>query len=69
MRAAVIGSGGIGSDLLIDIVFDATSAAARHRDAAALAPFGRRIVGLTPTATPALPVAAILPTASLAPTE
>ncbi|MEV4940484.1 hypothetical protein [Streptomyces zaomyceticus] len=69
MRAVVIGSGGIGTDLLIEIVFDATSAAARHRDAAALAPFGKRIAGLTPTAAPALPGAATLPTALLAPTE
>ncbi|MGW6391107.1 acetaldehyde dehydrogenase (acetylating) [Streptomyces sp. NPDC055103] len=101
MRAAVIGSGNIGTDLLvkivrgsghvtaaamigidpesdglararrlgvrtsadgvagllalddfddIDIVFDATSAAAHHRNAAALAPYGKRIVDLTPAA-------------------
>ncbi|MFB7591355.1 acetaldehyde dehydrogenase (acetylating) [Streptomyces sp. NPDC056169] len=101
MRAAVIGSGNIGTDLLIkivrgsgnvtaaamigidpdseglararrlgvrtssdgvagllalddfddiDIVFDATSAAAHHRNAAALAPHGKRIVDLTPAA-------------------
>ncbi|WP_435972597.1 acetaldehyde dehydrogenase (acetylating) [Streptomyces sp. Qhu_M48] len=101
MRAAVIGSGNIGTDLLIkivrgsgrvtaaamigidpeseglararrlgvrtsadgvagllalddfdsvDIVFDATSARAHHRNAAALAPHGKRIVDLTPAA-------------------
>ncbi|MFD4261583.1 acetaldehyde dehydrogenase (acetylating) [Streptomyces sp. NPDC058534] len=34
----------------IDIVFDATSAAAHHRNAAALAPYGKTIVDLTPAA-------------------
>ncbi|MEV7376418.1 acetaldehyde dehydrogenase (acetylating) [Streptomyces sp. NPDC090301] len=34
----------------IDLVFDATSAAAHHRNAAALAPYGKKIVDLTPAA-------------------
>ncbi|MFE7513123.1 acetaldehyde dehydrogenase (acetylating) [Streptomyces sp. NPDC057540] len=34
----------------IGIVFDATSAAAHHRNAAALAPYGKRIIDLTPAA-------------------
>ncbi|MFD3508734.1 acetaldehyde dehydrogenase (acetylating) [Nocardia sp. NPDC058666] len=34
----------------IDIVFDATSAGAHHHNAAALAPFGKTIVDLTPAA-------------------
>ncbi|MEU7072393.1 acetaldehyde dehydrogenase (acetylating) [Streptomyces narbonensis] len=34
----------------IDLVFDATSAAAHHRNAAALAPYGKQIVDLTPAA-------------------
>ncbi|MCX4486574.1 acetaldehyde dehydrogenase (acetylating) [Streptomyces anulatus] len=34
----------------IDLVFDATSAAAHHHNAAALAPYGKTIVDLTPAA-------------------
>lgn len=34
----------------IDVIFDATSAAAHHRNAAALAPYGKTIVDLTPAA-------------------
>ncbi|MFJ9434448.1 acetaldehyde dehydrogenase (acetylating) [Streptomyces sp. NPDC101490] len=34
----------------IDVVFDATSAAAHHRNAAALAPYGKTLVDLTPAA-------------------
>ncbi|MFF0741667.1 acetaldehyde dehydrogenase (acetylating) [Streptomyces sp. NPDC004111] len=34
----------------IDVVFDATSAAAHHRNAAALAPYGKRLIDLTPAA-------------------
>ncbi|MCY0939798.1 acetaldehyde dehydrogenase (acetylating) [Streptomyces antarcticus] len=34
----------------IALVFDATSAAAHHRNAAALAPYGKRIIDLTPAA-------------------
>ncbi|MFD7749722.1 acetaldehyde dehydrogenase (acetylating) [Streptomyces sp. NPDC059698] len=35
----------------IDVVFDATSAAAHHRNAAALAPYGKTLIDLTPAAT------------------
>ncbi|MFH8725150.1 acetaldehyde dehydrogenase (acetylating) [Streptomyces termitum] len=34
----------------IDVVFDATSAAAHHRNAAALAPYGKTLIDLTPAA-------------------
>ncbi|MFJ4876469.1 acetaldehyde dehydrogenase (acetylating) [Streptomyces sp. NPDC088745] len=34
----------------IDVVFDATSAGAHHRNAAALAPYGKRLIDLTPAA-------------------
>lgn len=34
----------------IDLVFDATSAAAHHHNAAALAPYGKKVVDLTPAA-------------------
>ncbi|WP_411075834.1 acetaldehyde dehydrogenase (acetylating) [Streptomyces sp. cmx-4-7] len=50
------GSGGvaglIGMDGFdeIDVVFDATSSAAHHRNAAALAPYGKTLIDLTPAA-------------------
>ncbi|MCX5203387.1 acetaldehyde dehydrogenase (acetylating) [Streptomyces sp. NBC_00237] len=43
----LIGLDGFGE---IDVVFDATSAAAHHRNTAALAPYGKRLIDLTPAA-------------------
>ncbi|GHA02153.1 acetaldehyde dehydrogenase 2 [Streptomyces spiroverticillatus] len=43
----LIGLDGFGE---IDVVFDATSAGAHHRNAAALAPYGKRLIDLTPAA-------------------